>query len=41
MLAELIGAMVQATEEIFGYLEAWESRKGLPLGEMRDLGGAA
>ncbi len=38
MLAELIGAMVQATEEVFGYIELWESRKGLPPGEMRNLG---
>jgi hypothetical protein len=38
MLSELIGATVQATEEVFGYIELWESRKGLPPGEMRDLG---
>lgn len=38
MFSELIGAMVQATEEVFGYIEMWESRKGLPPGEMRDLG---
>ena len=37
-LEELIGAMTQATEEIFGYIEAWESRKGLPVGQVRDLG---
>jgi hypothetical protein len=37
-LEELLGAMTQATEELFGYFEAWESRKGLPLGEMRSLG---
>jgi hypothetical protein len=38
MLAELIGAMIKGTREIFFYVEAWESRKGLPLGEMRELG---
>lgn len=37
MLLELVGAMTKATEEIFGYVEAWESRKGLPLGEIREL----
>jgi hypothetical protein len=37
-LHELIGAMIQATEELFGYSEAWESRKGLPSGEARALG---
>lgn len=31
-LQELIRAMVKATEEVFGYIEAWEQRKGLPLG---------
>jgi hypothetical protein len=36
-LQEVIGAMIKATEEIFGYAEAWESRKGLPAGEMRDI----
>jgi len=36
-LEELLGAMTQATEEIFGYIEVWESRKGLPLGQARDL----
>lgn len=36
---ELIGAMTQATAELFGYVELWESRKGLPPGEMRELGG--
>ena len=36
-LQELFGAMTQATEELFGYFEAWESRKGLPSGEARDL----
>jgi hypothetical protein len=25
--------MIKATEELFGYSEVWESRKGLPLGE--------
>jgi hypothetical protein len=34
---ELLGAMAQATEELFAYLELWEQRKGLPLGEMRAL----
>ncbi len=37
-LAELVGAMVQATEEVFGYIELWESRKGLPPGQTRALG---
>ena len=37
-LSELVGAMVQATEEVFGYMELWESRKGLPPGQMRTLG---
>ena len=37
-LQELIGAMVQATEEVFGYAEVWEQRKGLPLGQVRQLG---
>lgn len=37
-LEELIGAMVQATKEIYGYVEMWEKRKGLPLGEVRELG---
>ena len=36
-LAEVLGAMIKATEQIFGYVEAWESRKGLPLGEIREL----
>jgi hypothetical protein len=36
-LQELIGAMIKATEELFGYSEAWEARKGLPLGEARGL----
>jgi hypothetical protein len=36
-LQQLIGAMIKATEELFGYSEAWESRKGLPLGEARVL----
>ena len=37
MLTEALGAMIKATEEIFGYVEVWESRKGLPPGEVRDL----
>lgn len=37
-LQELIGAMVKATEEVFGYVEVWEKRKGLPLGQVRQLG---
>jgi hypothetical protein len=37
LLEELLGAMTRATEELFGYLEAWESRKGLPLGQMRRI----
>jgi hypothetical protein len=36
-LQELIGAITKATEELFGYIETWESRKGLPLGEVRDI----
>jgi len=36
-LAQLVMAMTKATEELFGYVEAWESRKGLPAGEVRDL----
>jgi len=34
-MRELLLAIVRATEEIFSYVEAWESRKGLPLGESR------
>jgi hypothetical protein len=37
-LQELIYAMVKATEELFGYSEAWEAQKGLPPGEARPLG---
>jgi hypothetical protein len=36
-LSGLLGAITQATEELFGYLEIWESRKGLPSGETRDI----
>jgi len=36
-LEELLGAMTKATEEVFGYAEVWEKRKGLPLGEVREL----
>jgi hypothetical protein len=36
-LQELLGAMTQATEEFFAYVEAWESRKGLPPWQKRDL----
>jgi hypothetical protein len=36
-LEELIGAMIKATEEIFAYVEMWEQRKGLPLGEVGEL----
>lgn len=36
-LVELLGAMTRATEELFGYVETWESRKGLPPGEERQL----
>jgi hypothetical protein len=39
MLKGVLGAMIKATEEIFGYVEAWEARKGLPLGQARELGG--
>jgi len=38
MLKEVLGAMIKATEEIFGYVEAWEARKGLPLGQAREFG---
>ncbi|MFI5040776.1 MAG: hypothetical protein ACHQNA_02830 [Acidimicrobiales bacterium] len=37
-LEELLGAMTKATEELFGYFEVWEARKGLPLGQTRPLG---
>jgi hypothetical protein len=36
-LRELLGGMTKATAEIFAYVEIWESRKGLPIGEMRDI----
>jgi hypothetical protein len=36
-LSEVLGAMIKATEEIFAYAEMWESRKGLPPGEIRDI----
>jgi hypothetical protein len=38
VLAEVLGAMIKATHEIFGYVEIWESRKGLPPAEIRELG---
>ena len=31
-LAEIQGAMTQATEELFGYIETWEERKDHPIG---------
>jgi hypothetical protein len=34
-LEQLLGAMVQATKQVLWYGEAWEKRKGLPLGEIR------
>jgi hypothetical protein len=37
-LEELVGAVTKATEELFGYAEIWQQRKGLPLGEVRELG---
>ena len=37
-MQELLGAMVMATAEVFGYAEVWEARKGLPLGQARQLG---
>jgi len=37
-LEELLGAMIKATSELFGYVEAWELRKGLPLGQVRQPG---
>jgi hypothetical protein len=36
-LRELLGGMTKATAEIFAYVEVWESRKGLPTGETRDI----
>ena len=36
-LEELLGAMTKATEQVFGYVELWQQRKGLPLGETRPL----
>jgi hypothetical protein len=36
-LDELLAAMTKATEELFGYSEAWESRKGRPAGQGRDI----
>lgn len=36
-LRELLGAMIKATEELFGYVEVWEARKGFPPGEIRDI----
>jgi hypothetical protein len=38
-MQELLAAMTRATEELFGYIETWESRKGLPPGQTRLLGG--
>lgn len=35
---ELVGAMLTATEQVFGYVEVWEQRKGLPLGQIRTPG---
>lgn len=32
---ELFSVMTKATEELFGYVEIWESRKGLPQGHTR------
>ncbi len=32
---ELLAAMTKATEQLFGYVEMWESRKGLPPGQAR------
>jgi len=34
---EILGAMVQATDELFAYVEGWASRKGMPPGEARDI----
>ncbi len=36
-LRELLELMTRSTETLFGYFEAWEARKGLPLGEVRDI----
>jgi hypothetical protein len=35
-LQELLDAMIKATGELFGYVQAWEQRKGLPLGQRRE-----
>jgi len=37
-LQEVLAAMIKATSELFGYVEAWELRKGLPLGQTRAPG---
>lgn len=37
-MQELVGAMLKATEQVFGYVEIWEQRKGLPLGQIRQIG---
>lgn len=36
-LQQLLGAMTKATHELFAYAEIWESRKGLPLGQIREI----
>jgi hypothetical protein len=35
---EVYGAAIRATEELFDYVRGWASRKGLPPGEVRELG---
>jgi hypothetical protein len=36
-MRQLLAAMITATKDVFGYVEMWEARKGLPLGESREL----
>lgn len=35
-MQELLEAMIKATAELFAYVQAWERRKGLPSGEVRE-----
>ena len=34
---EILGAAIQATEELFVYVRGWAARKGMPPGESREL----
>jgi len=36
-LADLLDAMTRGTAELFASMEVWESRKGLPRGQTRDI----